>query len=73
MLSGVDAEPKLVIISSHDLDLDKRFWDTRLYEDDRSEDNSRAINALRGYPASEFGISYLEEGTYILNQRKDLH
>lgn len=64
MLGAIDAELKLVIAGNHDLDLDKRYWNSHLYEDDEPEDHFRAIKVMKGRLAVEAGVKYLEEGTY---------
>lgn len=56
LLGAVDAERKQITTGSQDLDLDKRYWNTHLYEDEAPEDHPRAINALREHPASKTGI-----------------
>jgi predicted MPP superfamily phosphohydrolase len=72
MLSGIDAELKLVIGGNHDLSLDEAYWKRFMCEDDDPEDIAEHDNAMeifKGPLAKEAGVTYLEEGinTFTLN------
>lgn len=65
MLSGIDAELKLIIAGNHDLSLDGEFWKRRMYEDDDPDDiaeHDNAMEIMKGPLAKEAGVTYLEEG-----------
>lgn len=67
MLSGIDAELKLVIAGNHDLSLDESHWRQRMCEDDEPEDIAEHDNAMgifKGPLAKEAGVTYLEEGLH---------
>jgi Icc-related predicted phosphoesterase len=65
MLSGIDAELKLIIAGNHDLSLDGNYWRNHMCEDDDPEDIAEHDNAMeifKGPLAKEAGVTYLEEG-----------
>jgi hypothetical protein len=72
MLSGTDAELKLVIAGNHDLSLDGYFWKQRwTCEGDDPEhiaEHDNAMEIFKGPLAKEAGVTYLEEGlnTFVL-------
>lgn len=69
MLSGIDAELKLVIAGNHDLSLDGNYWRQRMgeYDPDLAEHHN-ATEILKGQLAKQAGVTYLEEGlhTFVL-------
>ncbi|KAL8898217.1 MAG: hypothetical protein Q9207_006816 [Kuettlingeria erythrocarpa] len=64
LLASMDAKLKLVIAGNHDLELDQGFWKTHLDEGDAPEDHDEALKVMRGKPAQQAGIVYLDEGTH---------
>jgi Icc-related predicted phosphoesterase len=65
MLSGIDAELKLVIAGNHDLSLDGSYWRKQMCADDKPKDHAEhdnAIEIMTGPLAKEAGVTYLEEG-----------
>ena len=69
MPDAIDAELKLAIADNHDLDLDKKYWDSHLYEDEEPEYLSRAVEIVKGFSAAEAGVKYLEEAFYVYTPR----
>ncbi|MCJ1309790.1 hypothetical protein MMC25_003451 [Agyrium rufum] len=67
LLGKFDAELKLVIASTHDLELDGTYWNTLREEDGNPEDlqdHTLAVEAIRGPFAQEAGVTFLDEGTH---------
>jgi predicted phosphodiesterase len=67
MLSGIDAELKLVIAGNHDLSLDGPYWYTRGCDPADPEDyaeHEKGIEIMKGSLAKEAGVTYLEEGLH---------
>lgn len=67
MLSGIDAELKLVIAGNHDLSLDGPYWYTRGCDPADPEDyaeHEKGIEIMKGPLAKEAGVTYLEEGLH---------
>ena len=65
MLSGVDAELKLVIAGNHDLSLDEHYFDRHssvMVEEQAKKKAARDI--WKGSQAEAAGVKYLEEGMY---------
>lgn len=64
MLKTFDAELKLVIAGNHDLDLDGHSWAKNCaeYGDDPTQ-HEAVISLVKGPPAIDAGVTYLEEGT----------
>jgi Icc-related predicted phosphoesterase len=63
MLSGIDAELKLVIAGNHDLSLDGVYWHKHHYDDRKDHaEHENAIEIMTGPLAKEVGVTYLEEG-----------
>jgi hypothetical protein len=72
MLGSIDAELKLLIPSNHDLELDKRYWETQTDHDgnpEDPEDRALAIKVMTGPLATEAGVTYLNEGTHSFTLR----
>ena len=72
MLGCIDAELKLVIAGNHDISLDGKYWQTHLYQggdppedDDDPEEQSQAMNIMKGPLAAEAGVTYLDEGVHF--------
>jgi len=64
MLSQIPAELKLVIAGNHDLSLDPVYFQTHLDEEDDPEEHAQALEIMKGEPAKEAGVTYLEEGVH---------
>jgi predicted phosphohydrolase len=65
MLSGIDAELKLIIGGNHDLSLDGNYWRNSICEDDNPDDiaeHDNAMEIMKGPLAKEAGVTYLGEG-----------
>ncbi|KUJ10148.1 Metallo-dependent phosphatase [Mollisia scopiformis] len=62
MLGAIDAELKLVIAGNHDLDLDRKYFDSHLDEDDDPEQHNKSVEIMTGALAKEAGVTYLVEG-----------
>ncbi|PMD41333.1 ser/Thr protein phosphatase family protein-like protein [Hyaloscypha variabilis F] len=66
MLSGIDAELKLVIAGNHDLSLDGYFWKQRWTcggdDPEHIAEHDNAMEIFKGPLAKEAGVTYLEEG-----------
>ncbi|KAG0650415.1 Metallophosphoesterase domain-containing 1 [Hyphodiscus hymeniophilus] len=67
MLSGIDAELKLVIAGNHDVSLDGPYWYTKACGPANPEayaEHKRGIEIMTGPLAKEAGVTYLEEGLH---------
>ncbi|CAL3969105.1 unnamed protein product [Diplocarpon coronariae] len=64
MLRMIDAELKLVIAGNHDLDLDRKHWESTHCSDDEGgrAQHQEAVDIMTGRLAKDAGVTYLVEG-----------
>ena len=64
LLGRIPAELKLVIAGNHELSLDEGWWQENAPGFEDPSEHQAAMSIMRGKPAEDAGVTYLEEGLH---------